>query len=46
MSTSRVFIRTLLPLILVSLMFLPGLSEAYPDGIGGEQSNAKNQAIL
>jgi hypothetical protein len=40
MSTSRVFIRTLLPLILVSLMFLPGLSEAYPDGIGGEQSNA------
>jgi len=21
-------------------MFLPGLSEAYPDGIGGEQSNA------
>jgi hypothetical protein len=24
----------------VSLMLLPGLSEAYPDGIGGEQSNA------
>jgi len=40
MSTSRVFIRTLLPLILVSLMLLPGLSEAYPDGIGGEQVNA------
>ena len=40
MSTSRVFIRSLLPLILVSLMLLPGLSEAYPDGIGGEQSNA------
>ena len=40
MSTSRVFVRTLLPLILVSLMLLPGLSEAYPDGIGGEQVNA------
>ena len=40
MSTSRVFIRTLLPLILVSLMLLPGLSEAYPDGIGGEQEYA------
>ncbi len=39
MSKSRVFIRTLLPLILVSLMLLPGLSEAYPDGVGGEQSN-------
>jgi hypothetical protein len=40
MGMSRVFIRSLLPLILVSLMLLPGLSEAYPDGIGGEQSNA------
>ena len=40
MSMSRVFIRTLLPLILVSLMLLPGISEAYPEGIGGEQSNA------
>ena len=40
MGMSRVFIRTLLPLILVSLMLLPGISEAYPEGIGGEQSNA------
>ena len=40
MSTSRVFIRILLPLILVSIMLLPGLSEAYPGGIGGEQNNA------
>ena len=40
MGTSRVLIRSLLPLILVSLMFLPGISEAYPEGIGGEHSNA------
>ena len=39
MRTSRVFIRSLLPLILVSLMLLPGLSNAYPNGIGGEQIN-------
>ena len=40
MHMSRVFIRSFLPLILVSLMLLPGLSNAYPNGIGGEQSNA------
>ena len=40
MRMSRVFIRSFLPLILVSLMLLPGLSNAYPNGIGGEQSNA------
>lgn len=37
---ARVFIRYILPLMLVSLMLLPGLSNAYPNGIGGEQVNA------
>ena len=40
MGKSKVSARRFLPLILISLMLLPGLTEAYPDGIGGEQDNA------
>ena len=37
MLMSRVFQRSILPLLLVTLMLLPGITNAYPDGIGGEQ---------
>ena len=40
MGKSKVSARRFLPLILISLMLLPGLTEAYPDGIGGQQDNA------
>ena len=37
MRTQKVFVRSLVSLILVSLMLLPGLGNAYPSGIGGEE---------
>ena len=40
MGKSKVSVQRFLPLILISLMLLPGLTEAYPDGIGGQQDNA------
>ncbi|HIH57460.1 MAG TPA: hypothetical protein HA287_03640 [Candidatus Poseidoniaceae archaeon] len=37
MLMSRIFRRSILPMVLVTLMLLPGITNAYPDGIGGEQ---------
>ena len=39
MRKSRVSVRIFLPLVLVLIMLLPGLVNAYPEGIGGEQQN-------
>jgi len=37
MRTQKVFVRSLVSLILISLMLVPGLGNAYPSGIGGEE---------
>lgn len=39
MRMSRVFLRSLLPLVLATLMLLPSIANAYPDGVGGEQTH-------
>jgi len=41
----RVFHRGLLPLALVTLMLLPGISNAYPDGIGGGDHSHNGETI-
>ncbi len=41
----RVFHRGLLPLALVTLMLLPGITNAYPDGIGGGDHSHNGETI-
>ena len=45
MLMSKVFQRSLLPMILVTLMLLPGITNAYPDGIGAGGHNHNEKTI-
>ena len=45
MLMSKVFRRSLLPILLVTLMLLPGSTNAYPNGIGGGEHSHNGETI-